>query len=273
MTGPPEIERPAIELIPLGTNGFFPSYGRQTMSFLLLLDDRRAVLLDAGTGVARLAETAIATRLANFESLDIVLGHYHLDHVVGLTYLSTVWGRPARIHAPAPPLVDVEPAIALGRLVGPPLFPIALDRFPVPIEVRAYSGSFELAGRTVGVRRQNHPGGSVALRIDDALAYVTDTVADPESATFAHGVDLLLHEVWASDEEARAKPFLVAGHAAVGPVLEIAERASVSRLMPVHHHPSRTPDELAAFLAEVCRRSPVEVIIAEEGRSRVALRT
>lgn len=253
------------ELLPLGANGFYPSFGRQTMSFLLILEDGGAILLDAGTGFSRLAEPAIRARLADLDRLDVVLSHYHLDHVCGLTYASTAWGRPLRVHAPGPPLVDVEPIEVLERLIGPPLFPLRLAEFPIPIEVTPYQRDFELSGMRFRTRRQNHPGGSVGLRIGDTIAYVTDTVADRETISLARGVDLLLHEVWASDSEAEAQPYLVKGHAAIGAVADIAERAGVGRLMPVHHHPKRSQSELDAFLDELEAASSVALVRPLEG--------
>ena len=106
-----------MRLLPLGTNGYIPSQGRQTMSFLVA-DDGGALVLDAGSGLARLLEPAAQRMLAGVERLDVVLTHYHLDHVVGLSYLPGVArDRPVRIFAPAPPLTHSGPE-ALARKGG-----------------------------------------------------------------------------------------------------------------------------------------------------------
>ncbi len=253
-------------LIPLGTNGFHPSYSRQTMSFLLVGDDAAPpLLIDAGTGLSRLSEPAVAEQLASVASLDIILSHYHLDHTVGLSYLSGVWGRDVRIHAPGPPLVDAEPAEALHRLIGPPLFPLPLEQYPSPIELLRYdNGPLSICGLEIDVRRQKHPGGSVGLRFGDSFAYITDTRADEATIDFVRGVDLLLHELWVSREEATENPKLVLGHAAADDVLRIAEQAEVARLAPVHHHPKRSDDELIALL-ESLQSDTVEVIATADG--------
>ncbi|MGH7338266.1 MAG: MBL fold metallo-hydrolase, partial [Myxococcota bacterium] len=104
-----------LRLLPLGTNGYFPTQGRQTMSYLLVATgaassagsgagssagSRAALVLDAGTGLGRLAEPELAELLAPIERLDILLTHYHLDHVVGLSFLPGIWsGRAVRIFA------------------------------------------------------------------------------------------------------------------------------------------------------------------------------
>ena len=255
-----------LRLIPLGSNGFYPSHGRQTMSFLVLTPGG-ALLLDAGTGLGRLGQPEIAATLQEVERLEIVLSHYHLDHVVGLSYLPGVWReRPARIWAPAPPLVDGRPE-SLRSLLAPPLFPATLENFPLPVEVVAYdAGGFSVCGLEIGARRQRHPGGSVGLRLGSTLAYVTDTELDEATVEFARGARLLLHEVWLTEAELEAGAPGGAGHSTPEGVADLARRAGVERLLPVHHHPKRTAPELEALAAAMARRSGLAVLESSEGR-------
>jgi ribonuclease BN (tRNA processing enzyme) len=255
-----------MRLTPLGTNGFYPSHGRQTMSFLVA-GRSHAVLLDAGTGVGRLAEPAVAAELAGRDELHVLLTHYHLDHLVGLSYLTDLWsGGRLVIHAPGRPLVDAEPRLALGRLLGPPLFPVALDEFPYPVEVRPYRDrSLALGEFKLELRSQTHPGRSVAVRVDRTLAYLTDTAAEPWAEEFCRGVELLLHELWMTDEEAAARPQALAGHSALSQVATIANRAEVGRLAPVHHHPRRTIEDLEVLTRDLKGRTSCPVEILREG--------
>jgi ribonuclease BN (tRNA processing enzyme) len=254
-----------VKLVALGTNGFYPARGRATMSFLVC-DGARALLLDAGSGVARLGEEPVRELLAGVPRLDIVLTHYHLDHVVGLSYLPGVWrGRSVRVWGPAPPLVDGDPS-ALDRLLAPPFFP-RLGDWPLAISVHAYAASADLAelGWDLTVRRQDHPGGSVGLRLGASLAYTTDTVGDLATAEFVAGVGLLLHELWWTDDElaAAASP---GGHSAMTAVAEIARQAGVGRLAPVHHRPDRDLGAIANLATELAARSGVEVELLVEGQ-------
>lgn len=254
-------------IIPLGVNGYIPTFGRQTMSFLVLIGDR-AILLDAGSGVARLSEQRIRDLLQPFGSLDVILSHYHLDHVVGLSYLHGLWaGRPMTIYAPGSSFTGCEPEKILNRLISPPLFPIPIDQFP------GLSGIVPLVGTATSLgdiplclRGQKHAGGSMGVRIGDEIAYVTDTAALDETAAFCAGVSLLLHEVWLTDEEAAVDAAPLAGHAAVAEVAAIAGEAAVKRLMPVHHHPSRDDTALASIVAALASGSGVDVVLPEEGR-------
>lgn len=244
-----------LQIVPLGINGFLPSFGRQTMSYLVD-GPTGTFLLDAGTGASRLLEPEIAQRLEGLDVLDVVLSHYHLDHTAGLTYLNGVWGKDVRLHAPAPPLVDAEPADAFGKLVAPPIFPMPFDAWPNAVEIVSYSSGFTVAGFDVQVRRQQHPGGSAGLRFGDAFAYTTDTAAEDATIDFASGVSALLHEVWLDDDEAHQFPRMLTGHAAASDVLRIAHEANASALAPVHFHPRRSPaavDELVRSIASTAR--------------------
>lgn len=236
-----------MKLYPLGTNGYIPSHGRHTMSFLLVEADR-ALLLDAGSGVSRLLEPQVVGALAGVGLLEVLLSHYHLDHIIGLSYLPGVWrGRAVRIHAPAPPLVDGDAASGLARLLGPPLFPQRPDQWPLALEIVEYTeATLEIAGFRLQLRRQSHPGGSVGMRIDDLLAYTTDTTVDPATAELARGVTLLLHEVWWTGAELAAAPD-ASGHSSAEAVAELAAQAEVARIAPVHHRPDRSAADLAAI--------------------------
>jgi ribonuclease BN (tRNA processing enzyme) len=257
-----------MQLTPLGTNGFFPSFDRQTMSFLLRWEGE-ALLLDAGSGLGRLMEPGPQAALRSAERLTVVLTHYHLDHVIGLPSLAATWDAgPITLYVPAPPLVDGEPEVAMDHLFGRPLFPKPLSEFPVPVDLRPYADeTLTAAGLTLRTRRQTHPGGSVGLRIGDGIAYCTDTVADPETARLARGVDLLMHEVWLTDDEATTTDPAPAGHSYARQVARIAEQAAVQRLAPVHHHPKRDGAGLEELVRDLEADGSTPVILLREGTS------
>lgn len=258
-----------MNLTPLGTNGFIPSFGRHTMSFLLLTDDQ-AIVLDAGTGLARLLEPEIQRRVQPYSSLNILLSHYHLDHVVGLSYLPAVWpAGTVSIYGPGPPFVETQPDAALDQLLSPPLFGAALRDFPARVSVTAVrEEELTLGGISISFRAQKHPGGSVGMRLADSVVYMTDTVVDPEAESFLRGADLLLHEVWATDEEARATQPELAGHSFAGGVADLAVRSGVKRVMPVHFHPKRSNKDLRK-LARQMTRDEIEIVLPREGETYV----
>jgi ribonuclease BN (tRNA processing enzyme) len=256
-----------LRVVPLGINGFLPSFGRQTMSSLVL-SGKEALLLDAGTGVSRFLEPVIEEMIRSYDCLNVILSHYHLDHVIGLSYLNGLWTRGRiRIYAPGRPFVEAEPDHVMERLLSPPLFPVRLNNFPVPVEVIPVIGNtLDLGGGAIRLQAQNHPGGSMGIRIGDDLAYITDTTVEPTTKSFVQGVRLLLHEVWLTDLEAEKNPVERARHSHVSGVAKIAKEAKVGSLIPIHHHPRRSDGEIQGLVKDLGTLSGVEVLCPEEGR-------
>jgi ribonuclease BN (tRNA processing enzyme) len=257
-----------MRVIPLGTNGFMPTFGRQTMCFLVLTHTD-AILLDAGTGLARLLEPSIEPLLAPYDCLNIFLSHYHLDHIVGLSYLPGLTTfKSIKIYAPDVPFVDVSPDKALQGLLGPPFLSLSLSDFPSPVDIIPISRENMLLGAApVCMRRQKHPGGSVGIRIKDSVAYVTDTIVDDETVTLALDTQFLIHEVWMTDAEAENNEAPLSGHSYLSGVARIAKLANVGRLMVAHHHPKRTPDEIDEIASRIAELSGKEVIVPVEGQA------
>lgn len=227
-------------LIILGAGGWFPAHGRHTACALLRNGDA-AIMIDAGTGVGRLIEQP--ELLVGVERLDILLTHFHLDHVAGLSYLpalelcdqTTLWG-------PGRELYGTPTAEILARLSNEPFHPVPLER--QDIEVRDLPASeIELAGVRVTSRRQErHSAPTLALRFDDLLCWTTDTAYDPESAAFAAGCRILAHEAWFTADEPR-NPSI---HASAAEAARVAEEAQVDRLLLIHLPPfAQSVEELA----------------------------
>src|SRR5262245_44173502 len=100
----------------LGTGGWMPSDVRETACTLVRHGDR-ALVLDAGSGLRRLVPGS--PLLEGAASLDIVLTHFHLDHVCGLAYLPAL-PLTARIWAPGRWLYGSASHELLGPLRRPP---------------------------------------------------------------------------------------------------------------------------------------------------------
>jgi ribonuclease BN (tRNA processing enzyme) len=254
-----------VKLVPLGINGFVPTFGRHTTSFLLLTGDS-AILLDAGTGLARLFESDIAEMLSRYAELNIILSHYHLDHIIGLSYLPGIrHDMPVSIYAPARPLVESNPDDSLRTMLRPPFFSMPLDKFPMPIRVISITNSqFQIGKMSVSVRAQTHPGGSIGIRLADVV-FMTDTIVDDAAIPFMRGAKLLLHEVWLGEDDIKENEKDLLAHSDSAGVVKIALAAEIRQMMPIHIHPKRTPRESEA-LAERMNRAGLEVKLPAEGR-------
>jgi len=213
-----------MKLLLLGTSGYHPTERRHTACLMI---PEAGIVLDAGTGFFRVREHVATT------TLDILLTHTHLDHVVGLTFmLSTKWQKPIEqitVHGQAAKLAAVR-----EHLLDEQMFPAPLTCQWRPLE----DGPLTINGVRVSHFPVVHPGGCVGYRLDwpdgRSLAYVTDTTAAKSAAYVQQirGVDVLVHECNFRDgqEEWAEKT----GHSSTTPVAEVAAEAGVKRLVLTH---------------------------------------
>jgi ribonuclease BN (tRNA processing enzyme) len=216
-----------------------------------------ALVLDAGTGLQRLlADPAL---LDGVRRLDLVLTHFHLDHVCGLGYVPALPMRPT-VWAPGAWLYGTASAELLAPLLRAPISPFEPEELG---EVRELEdgpqaiGAFELTTRAQPL----HWAPTAGLRVGDGLALVTDTAYDPGSSELARGVAHLLHEAWSTSEE----PVAAEGDATAAEAGRVAKDAGARRLTLIHVNP-RWPDE-DALLADARRLMPG----AELGRDATEL--
>jgi ribonuclease BN (tRNA processing enzyme) len=197
-------------------------------------------MIDAGTGIATLVERP--ELLDGLDGLDILLTHFHLDHVAGLAALpavglcprTTVWG-PGRL------LYGSPTADVLDRLTHEPVHPVPFEQQDIEVRDLA-AGEVELGRMRVAIRRQDrHSAPTLAFRFDDQLAWITDTAYDPASASFAQGCELLAHEAWFTTAEPRNADI----HSSAAQAAKVAADAETDRLLLIHLPPfHRTIDQL-----------------------------
>lgn len=246
----------------LGAGGWFPGRGRHT-ACALLRDGDSAIVIDAGTGVARFVEEP--ELLDGVLRLDILLTHFHLDHIAGLAYLpalglceqTTIWG-------PGKLLYDCPTRDLLEAVSREPFHPVALER--QDIEVRDLPrGEVELGGVTVAHRRQDrHSAPTLGFRFGEVLTWITDTAYDPGSGPFAAGSELLAHEAWYTAEKPRNPDI----HSSAAEAARVAERAAVDRLALIHLPPFEA--SLEPLLAEAQAAVP-GAVAATDGLSLAEL--
>jgi ribonuclease BN (tRNA processing enzyme) len=228
-----------MDAIVLGSGGWIPTSRRETCC-ALIRDGSQALVIDAGTGIQRLVENRELLR--GVESVDIVLTHFHLDHVVGLSYLPALGlPEPPVVWAAGRTLADLSAESLLGRLLGAPFFSAPLSdiaRAVREIETDKFEiGSFAIATRV----QERHAEPTLAVRIGDALTYCTDTAPDPGNVGFAAGSRVLLHEAWYAQATSDD-----GNHSAGGDAARIARDAGVERLVLIHVNPLQDSDDALA---------------------------
>ena len=224
----------AVRIEILGSGGGAPSAARET-ACILLQEGERALLLDIGTGARRLVTNP--GLLSGISSLEIVLTHFHLDHVCGLPYLPML-EIDATIWAPGAWLYGLSSAGILEPLRRPPIAPSDVTHIYPVKELR--SGSQTIAGFDVRAGAQpRHWDPSAGLRVDDRLALITDTPYEASSSRLAEGVNHLFHEAWSSS----SAPIYPERDATAADAGRVAAEAGVGDLTLIHLNP-RLADEV-----------------------------
>jgi ribonuclease BN (tRNA processing enzyme) len=242
----------------LGSGGFIPTGTRETSSLLLLPEGGDgAVVVDAGTGLRRLITDR--ARLAGRTRLEVLLTHFHIDHICGLAYLTELDDLDITVRGPGAALYDVATAEILSRLFAPPIMPVDLARLGVAVGELGV-GDAGVTGLGVRTRRQDrHTNPTLGIRVGDELVWCTDTEDDPGTVPFARGARVLAHDAWG--------PPAAPGHAEPAAAARVAVEADAEHLVLIHVPPTGDLDALEAGAAAVHPR----VTVATDGLDLLAL--
>ncbi len=255
----------------------FVEVGGHTSCVAVAHDGQRPSLaLDGGTGLRRLTEVLDGSPFVG----TLLLSHLHWDHIIGLPFFGA-GDRPDATVRVLVPEQDIDAREAIGRAMGPPLFPIGPDQLRGNWTFETYDeGEFDLDGFRVVAREIPHSAGrTMGLRISDAsgsVAYLPDHSPQtagpghsglgelhPAAMDLAGEADLLIHDAQYTHTELPAK--FSWGHAAADYTAHLAEAANVARALLFHHDPWRTDPEVTALREDVVERTGVDVGIAREG--------
>ena len=224
----------------LGTTGYHPSPTRHTACYYL---PEFSIVFDAGTGMFRLIEQLLKDPRP---TLDVFLSHAHLDHIVGLTFLLDVLAvtdlQKIRVIGEAAKLEAVRTHLYSGLIfpVDPPMEFIPLTNQTGTFQLDRQAHAPDQMPAQVHYFPLEHPGGSLGFVVEAAerrIAYVTDTVARPESDYLRHinGVDLLLHECYFGNEHQELA--VKTGHSWLDAVTDVVRRVKPRRTALIHLNP------------------------------------
>lgn len=239
-------------------------------------DDSHVLVLDAGSGIRALNEAGI---LDQFEKIDILLTHLHMDHVQGLGFFIPffVSGRKVNIWGPSGTSHLVE---RLARYLSPPLFPVRIRDFKCDLGVLDIPMKpFEIGEFRIHATYICHPGPTLGFRIENrgkVLTYIPDHEPALASREFpgdpkwtsgydlAKDADLLIHDSQFTDEEYELSRGW--GHSSYSHVLNFAGLANVKKLALFHHAPSHDDQMLEEIYAQYrCGEQDFDVFLSKEG--------
>jgi len=252
-------------------------YGGNTSTVEVCANDGTLLVLDAGTGIRRLAkQIALATA-----RIDILLTHLHMDHIQGLGFFGPLYDPDVDVHiwGPASSMLRLE--ARLSRYLSPPLFPVHLRDLPKVICHEVPRPPFDIGPFRIQTALVCHPGPTVGYRIEAAgasMAYLPDhepALGLPNGRwptpdwisgyDLAFNADLLIHDAQYTDQEYASR--VGWGHSTYRHAFEFAAQSGAQRLVPFHHDPSHDDDMLDRLLEDSIRRykSPCLAAAGREG--------
>jgi len=243
------------ELILLGVSNAIPTFEGEN-THLAIRAGQRVVLVDCGPNpLLRLERAGLG-----FNSVsDIILTHFHPDHVSGLPlFLMDLWllGRktPLVIHGLSYTLDRAEQMMSLfGWQKWPGFFPLSFHRLPLeemtPLldfaELRIYASPVQHLLPNIGLR--------IVFKTENkSVAYSCDTEPCPAVVRLAQEVDILLHEA--------SGPFK--GHTSASQAGEVARQAGAKALYLIHYPTGKFANADPA--AEARKNFPGPVILARD---------
>jgi len=237
-------------------------YGGNTSCVGVRGQDGAVLVLDAGTGIRGLGKTIDAS----VRRVDILLTHLHMDHIQGLGFFAPLYRRDVEIHIWGPVSSKVSLRERLMRYLSPPLFPVSLRELPCAITLHEVPcGDVDIGEFRVSSALVCHPGPTVGYRITGAQGSVMTYLPDHEPAlgalkfpslprawtsggSLAASADLLIHD---SQFTADEYPSHVGwGHSSLKDTLAFAALADVKHLVPFHHDPGHTDDDIDRLMNE-----------------------
>jgi ribonuclease Z len=220
------------KLIILGSSNAIPSLDHEN-THMAITSTERTVLIDcASNPVVRLEQAGLDVNTVT----DIILTHFHPDHVSGVPLLlMDMWlmgrRRPLNIYGLHYTLDRMETMMGLyGWIEWPNFFTVNFCRVPADEMAIVFDGP----DMCVYSSPAKHFLPNIGLRVElklakKILAYSCDTEPCPPVFDLARGADILLHEASGN--------FM--GHSSAAQAGDVAQQAGVGALYLIHYPTGR----------------------------------
>ena len=229
----------------------------------------RLIVLDAGTGIR---ELGLRLEADGVTELDLLISHCHMDHLQGFPFFNPAYNAGNRINV----YLAHPGEHPLHKLMEEPHFPVRFESLCADIRFHRMNGRCRLGEVAVRSHPVNHPGGSIAYRLEyggKSLVYLTDHEPyggpkDRDVRDFTIGADLLIREAQYTNAEYEHKHGW--GHSRFDDAVSDAVAARVKTLALFHHDPQHDDQFLERELSDLRLRyasSALEICLAREGQS------
>jgi phosphoribosyl 1,2-cyclic phosphodiesterase len=251
-----------LELTFRGVRGSTPTPRRDCLAFggnttcieFRVAGEDEVLMIDGGTGIINLGESLKQEGRGGPLSVNVLLTHFHWDHIQGLPFFAPLYDprNRFRFYSERPTTTIAE--ILEGQMSRP--------YFPVPFEsLGAHREFVDTRGQEIRLGDLhirsfpiNHPQGACGYRLEANGAVVVhvsdhehgDAGIDAGIREHAQGADVLIYDAQYTPEEYATKHGW--GHGTYAEAARVASACGVRQLVLFHHDPGHNDESLRAIV-------------------------
>lgn len=256
-----------------GTRGSIPVPGKDTLKYggntpcvEIRTSNNKLLILDAGTGIRELGHRLVQDGFN--EPLDILLTHYHWDHIQGIPFFIPIYqkGREITFYGIRGRVNTMKQLLSDQMELD--YFPIKIDEVPAEIKFEHIQPNklLHLDGLNIETLSVYHPSPTLTFKVsenDKNIIYMTDNELDVkgenetnmiemlktknnELIKFCNGCDYLIHDMMYDEKVIESK--LGWGHSSNKAVANFAILANVKNLVFFHYNPDYTDEKIDQLL-------------------------
>jgi phosphoribosyl 1,2-cyclic phosphodiesterase len=262
-------------------------YGGNTPCVEIRTSDDKMIILDAGTGIRALGNFILDKDIR--QSLNILLSHYHWDHIQGIPFFVPIYQKDRQITFYGIPGSENSIHKLLSSQMERDYFPIKIDEVAADIKFVHLkpNETFRLDGADIETYIVDHPSPTLTFKVTEkgkCVVYMTDNELDVKGADknnlddkiksknkdlieFCSGCDYLIHDMMF---DALLKDKFGWGHSSYKALVHFAMMAEVKNLVFFHYNPDYTDQKIDEILEETIscvqkNGSELNCIAAKEG--------
>ncbi len=235
-------------------------YGGDTTCIEITAKTGETIIVDAGTGIRSLGNSAIERDISKFH---LLFTHAHWDHILGIAFFRPFLFRKTKILIQDRKFFGISTKDVLKEVMKNPFFPIGLKDLKADIQFdKKLNNKFDIGSITVESIPTSHTNGGFGYKFSEdgkAFVFITDNELGFDHPggkgfdgylDFSRNADLLFHDGEYTRDEYKRKTSW--GHSSIQDVIDLAVNANVKKLGLFHINQDRTDEQMDKIVKE-CR--------------------